>query len=259
MLKENKYYPNVLDIFIKELKLKNFLIIALTSKTYSEVVNLYKLNNIKFPFSAENGATFFVPKSNNKQDLVFKQIINKNATTSEKIIRKIECLPFNIKKNIVFIKDLSVDKQMKITRLKRQELKYFNRRNFSVSIIWKASNYSLFSLKKYLKKLKLQATFGGKMINISGIHNKLDALIYFKQLYFKNLNIKKCITVSIGDSENDVEILNYSDYSGIVIRKDKGKIKLVKNHNVFISSKPAPMGWVELLSKINKIMEREDI
>ena len=118
MLKENKYYANVLDIFIKELKLKNFLIIALTSKTYSEVVNLYKLNNIKFPFSAENGATFFVPKSNNKQDLVFKQIINKNATTSEKIIRKIECLPFNIKKNIVFIKVLSVDKQMKFTILK---------------------------------------------------------------------------------------------------------------------------------------------
>ena len=98
--------------------LKNFLIVALTSKTYSEVINLYKLNNIKFPFSTENGSTFFVPKSNNKQDFVFKQIINKNATTSDKIIRKIDSLPINSKKNIVFIKDLSFDKQMKITKLK---------------------------------------------------------------------------------------------------------------------------------------------
>ena len=259
MLKENRYHPNVLDKFIKKLTLRNFLIVALTSKTYSEVINLYKLNNIRFPFSTENGATFFVPKSNNKQDLVFKQIINKNATTSDKIIRKIDSLPINSKKNIVFIKDLSFDKQMKITKLKMQELEYFNRRNFSVSIIWKGSNYSLFSLKKYLKRLKLQATFGGKMINISGVHNKLDALIYFKQLYLKNLNMEKCITVSIGDSQNDVEILNYSDYSGIVIRKDKGKIKLIKNHNVFISSKPAPEGWVQLLSKINRKMEKEDI
>ena len=58
---------------------------------------------------------------------------------------------------------------------------------------------------------------------------------------------------------NDVEILNYTDYSGIVIRKEKSKISLIKNHNVFISKSSAPEGWVELLTKINKEMERKNI
>ena len=83
-----------------------------------------------------------------------------------------------------------------------------------------------FYLKNTFIKLNLQATFGGKMINISGIHTKLDALIYFKKMYLKEFKTNKSITISIGDSQNDVEILNYTDYSGIVIREDKSKIKL---------------------------------
>ena len=95
------------------------------------------------------------------------------------------------------------------------------------------------------------------MINISGVHTKLDALIYFKNMYLEKFNTNNCITISIGDSQNDVEILNYTDYSGIIIRKEKSKIRLIKNHNVFISNSSAPEGWVELLTKINKKMERK--
>ena len=45
-------------------------------------------------------------------------------------------------------------------------------------------------------------------------------------MYLKKFNTNNCITISIGDSQNDVEILNYTDYSGIVIRKEKSKIRL---------------------------------
>ena len=47
---------------------------------------------------------------------------------------------------------------------------------------------------------------------------------YTSKLY-KTSNYK---TISIGDSENDIEMLNYSDYSGIVKREDGKKIRLNK-------------------------------
>ena len=50
-------------------------------------------------------------------------------------------------------------------------------------------------------------------------------------------------------------MLNYTDYSGIVKREDKKKIKLIKNQNVFISNSFAPIGWVELLNIIKNKME----
>ena len=259
MLKENKYYPKVLDNFIKKLISKNYIIVVLTSKTYSEVKKLYNKNNIKFPLSSENGSCFYIPKSKNYKDLTFKKVINKKAIKSNEILRRLKKLPLIFLNNITFIKDLSLDKQAKITKLKISELVEFNNRNYSVSIIWKGSFSLLTLFRKYLMKLNLQETFGGKMINISGVHTKLDALIYFKNMYLNKFNTNNCITISIGDSQNDVEILNYTDYSGIVIGKEKSKISLIKNHNVFISNSSAPEGWVELLTKINKNMERENI
>ena len=136
MLKENKYYPKVLDNFIKKLISKNYIIVALTSKTYSEVKKLYNKNNIKFPLSSENGSSFYIPKSKNNKDLTFKKVINKKAIKSNEILRRLKILPIRFLRNITFIKDLSLDKQAKITKLKKSELVEFNNRNFSVSIIW---------------------------------------------------------------------------------------------------------------------------
>ena len=61
------------------------------------------------------------------------------------------------------------------------------------------------------------------MINTSGVHNKLDAVKYFKKFYSKKYKINKFSTICVGDSENDIEMLNYCDYSGIVKREDKKK------------------------------------
>ena len=66
------------------------------------------------------------------------------------------------------------------------------------------------------------------MFNISGNHNKLDALKYFEKLYENNFDKRNSTTISIGDSQNDIEILNYTDYSGIVRRKDKKKLNFLK-------------------------------
>ena len=66
---------------------KNYIIVVITSKTSCEVKQLYKKNNIKFPFSAENGASFYIPFSKNKKDLTFKVEKYKNTASFNKIIK----------------------------------------------------------------------------------------------------------------------------------------------------------------------------
>ena len=109
----------------------------------------------------------------------------------------------------------------------------------------------LFSLfKKYIKKNGLQTNFGGKLINISGVHTTRCFDLFLKK-YLKEFKTNKII-ISIGDSENDVEMLNYADYSGIVIREDNRKISLIKNQLLLVVFRPE--GWVEVLKKITKEM-----
>ena len=255
LLKDNKYYADILDEFIKKIILKNFLIIFITSKTFYEVKSLYKNNNICFSFSSENGASFNIIDKKSLNKYSFKRIINKNAITVSEIKKRLNSLPLKYQKYFSLISDLEITEQIKITKLEEKQLNDFYKREFSVSLSWNGSKTIYLKFKEKLDQLKLQATFGGKIINVSGLHNKLDAVKFYNQYTSKLYKTSNYKTISIGDSENDIEMLNYSDYSGIVKREDGKKIKLNKNHNVFISSSSAPKGWVEIVNLVSKKME----
>ena len=81
---------------------------------------------------------------------------------------------------------------------------------------------------------------------------------FLKDTTRKNLNKKKLITISLGDSQNDIEILNNSNYSGI-IKNDNYKIaNLKKKNNIFRSFSKAPYGWIEVIKKIIAKMEKDN-
>ena len=80
-------------------------------------------------------------------------IITPIKIKSNEILRKLKILPIRFLSNITFIKDLSLDKQAKITKLKISELVEFNNRNFSISIVWNGNIALLTLFRKYLIKL----------------------------------------------------------------------------------------------------------
>ena len=96
------------------------------------------------------------------------------------------------------------------------------------------------------------------MHNISGLHSKVDSMNFFTKKYKKKFRSKKLITISLGDSENDIEILNNSNYSGIIKSNSYKLSNFKKKNNIFRSFTEAPHGWVEVLKKIIIKMERDN-
>ena len=62
----------------------------------------------------------------------------------------------------------------------------------------------------------------------------------------------------MGDSQNDIEILNKSNYSGIIKNNSFKISNLEKKNNIFRSFTEAPQGWVEVIKKILIKMERDN-
>ena len=61
---------------------------------------------------------------------------------------------------------------------------------------------------------------------------------------------KRISTIAVGDSINDISMLNYSNYPCIISNRT---IK-IKNKNTLFTNKPAPMGWITIVKKaMNKI------
>ena len=135
LLKDNKYDPNVLDLFIKKLIDETFIIVALTSKTYVEVKSLYKNNNILFPFSSENGACYYLPYINTYEKIDFYKTVNTYAVNGKEIVKKLNSLPNKFHKLFSFITELNIKDQLKITKLKKKQLSDFYSREFSVAIV----------------------------------------------------------------------------------------------------------------------------
>ena len=109
----------------------------------------------------------------------------------------------------------------------------------------------------FLQTPHIVIVFGGKLNNISGLHSKLNSLSFFSNQYKQKLRNTKLIIVSLGDNQNDIEILNNSNYSGIIKNNTYKIISLNKKKNIFRSFTEAPFGWVEVLKKIIIKMERD--
>ena len=145
----------------------------MTSKTYREVIELYKEINFSFSFSVENGAATFININETKKNY-FKKIVHKNAVSRNVIKRIIYNDSFKkYSKYIDLIEDLDIETQMQISQLNGKGIFNFNRRNFSLPIIWKGPEHLIKSFRDDLLNYKLKAIFGGKMYNISGNHNIL--------------------------------------------------------------------------------------
>ena len=257
LLKENKYHYNPLHNYIKKLLGCEYIIIPVTSKTYSEVINILKEIKFRIPFSVENGAAYYIPVKNNK-DYFYKKILNPNVidkVTIKKILHKNTFKKYLY--NIQFIEDLSLSRQKEITKLSCNQLESFNQRDYSISILWYGDKNHKENFITALLKYNLKITFGGKLNNISGLHSKFDSMIFFSRHYKRKFRKKNLITISLGDSQNDIEILNNSNYSGI-IKTDNYKItNLKKKNNIFRSFTKAPYGWIEVLKKIIIKMEKD--
>ena len=257
LLKENKYHYDILNSFIKKLLKYGCIIIPVTSKTYLEVVDILTHIKYKLPFSVENGAAYYLPIKNTK-DYIYKKILNPyavNKTTIRKTLNK--NIFKNYLQNIKFIENLSSVDQKKITKLNNKQLEDFNSRQYSIPVLLNGDKYFKKNFEASLLKYNLKVIFGGKLNNISGLHSKLSSLNFFTNQYKKKLRTKKIITISLGDHQNDTEILNYSNYSGIIKNKTYKVINLKKKNNIFRSFTSAPYGWVEVLKKIIIKMEKD--
>ena len=257
LLKENKYYHNILNNFIKTLLKKEYEIIPVTSKTYLEVIDLLKQIKYKLPFSVENGAAHYIPINKGK-DYLYKKIVNPYAIKKNAIKKILNKSIFKTYlHNLKYIENLSIVEQKEITKLNSKQLEGFNSREYSISVLISGDKYLRKKFEETLFKYNLKIIFGGKLNNISGLHGKLNSLSFFSNQYKKKLRNTKIITISLGDNQNDIEILNNSNYSGIVKNNAYKIVNLKKKKNIFRSFTEAPFGWIEVLKKIIIKMERD--
>ena len=245
-------FGNNLNI-ARQLFEEGHFVIFNSSKTFTELKNFSQEQSFDLPIICENGGGIYSPKKyfkNLKKEregygVIFetKNIKNKIEFLKEEIIKIYG-------KYLAFFSDLNDVNKQKLSGLDTDSVKLALAREFTELILWQSNEENLVKFKEYLDFHDLKIIKGGRFHHISNNINKGISMHRLVNEYKKYYPSKNFITVAIGDSDNDFEMLNYADYPCIVKSSDNQIfVENIKSNNLFISNKQAPEGWAECINE----------
>ena len=248
LLNEENFSFKQIITFIKNLlKLDNFFIFFISSKTKEEMINLRKKMNINVPLIYENGAGIYDLKFCN----LIKEPLKKNIVLAKKKIKEIKKktnLFRGIKSNIRFLDSMDLKEVKMILGLPTDEIQFAIDRKFSRLFLFDGVESNL---KNQALEHGLSINKGGRVYSISDNFTKADAFKFVKNKIKKNYPHSNFI--GLGDSENDKKLLEAVDFACIIKNKNKQLNLNKKTSFIFRSKYEAPFGWREIIKKVMKL------
>jgi len=211
-------------------------LILSSSKTYDEMIVIRKELNNHDPFIYENGSGIYFEGNKVSLGISHSEISN---------------LLQDLKKRFSFISfyELGPEGIQKETGLDIYASERAYRREFTEPLIWKDSTQNLIIFKQLLQQNNLTAAQGGRFLTISSPKNKGDALLWVKKRY-ESIAKVKITTIGLGDSENDINMLDCAD-NAIIVRHPKKLPPNINGHaSLIITDAIGPKGWNEAIINI---------
>ncbi len=267
LLDSNYSFKNALPA-LRLIRKKNIPLILCSSKTRTEIEHYRKkLKNIH-PFISENGGGIYIPKSyfrfQGSGDFgELSRAVRGQGEENEKYhIIKLGAKYSDLRKALCELRakgfdvrgfgDMSIKEISGLTSLKTAEAKLAKQRDFDEPFVFKGSKASLNKLKQNIKLMGLTYT-QGEFFHIKGKSDKGRAVEILKELY--DVQNSKIITIALGDSPNDIEMLQNVDYPIVIQKPDGSYDKRIKVKKLIKAEGIGSEGWNRAVrSLLNKLL-----
>ncbi len=223
---------------LEYLKTLDIPLILNSSKTAAELIVIRQELDNHEPFIVENGAGIYLPKKENNNDAYEVVRFSKDRKNILSVLQKLRDkhdLPFT------GFNDMDIETIVSLTGLTKEQAKHAKKRDFTEPLQWhgNASQWALFCTE--LTQSGLVSVKGGRFISVSGKVDKGQAMNWLGNYYQQQFGAYP-VTIALGDSENDRQMLENADYP-VLIRSPAHDLPDIKSKNLNISDKFGPEGW----------------
>lgn len=248
---------------LSELEQRGIPVIPVTSKTLEEVLVLRKRLNLKTPFIVENGAAIYLPCDSmplyvNRQPPMTHQVtIDQTAYWCHAPGRRIafwqELLARQDPKFASLyttFSSLDIEEISALTGLNKHDAKQASEREFSDPIVWQGNSDERKEFIQCLSDQGVAVVEGGRFLHLMDMQaDKGRALLWLEKWIHSQLNNTDCIALALGDSENDISMLNAANTALLVRSKKHPFPNVTSSKHQFKSRFFGPAGWAELVSQ----------
>ncbi len=257
LLDHRTYSYSEAEEALKLLKERNIPLILCSSKTRDEIdVYRKKLSN-KEPLISENGGAIFIPENYEGLKCKFDKDVRlssveaiENGYLVIKIGSEYKVLADVFEKirsktgtNIKSITELTVDEVVQLTNLCKDEARLAVTREYSLPFIINDGAQEIESVKNEILSSGFNDTEGARFMHLMGANDKGKAVKILVDIFKKNHPETKIVSVGIGDSLNDLPMLEVVDRAFLVKKVSGNYEERIKVENLVYADGIGPVGW----------------
>ena len=227
---------------LEELQRRGIPLILNSSKTAIEILELQRALGIQAPFIAENGAGLYRVTAAGDS-----QLWHSFAMERELVLGQLRELRDEHQYGFTGFADMSPDQISACTGLTPAQAVAAAARAFSEPLQWQDTAERLQLFLGQIAAVGLCAAQGGRFLTVTGPCNKGAAM----QALLQELGtLDRAYVVALGDSPNDIELLQAADVA-VIIRSVHGeKLQVEGPARVIRSQAEGPSGWQEVMQTL---------
>jgi mannosyl-3-phosphoglycerate phosphatase len=240
---------------LQKLRSANIPVIPNTSKTFAELTELTQQIGLDGPFIVENGAAVYIPigyfafqpKHTKSENGFWVKEFSKSREFWLSLLAK---LKEQYEGQFNHFSNMSTQEIVEATGLSIKAAKLAAAREYGEPILWLGSAKTKTKFITEIEKLGGSPLQGGRFLHLSGECDKGKALNWLTQQFQIERGIEDCISIALGDGQNDVAMLEVADIAIRILSPANLPPSLTKQTHVYTSQNHGPRGWAESLEQI---------
>jgi mannosyl-3-phosphoglycerate phosphatase family protein len=251
LLDHDTYEHSPADALLTELEAANIPVVLVSSKTRDEITQLRLELANRHPFIVENGAAVYIPRGYFQTEPPQTEVlgdfwVRAFCEPREHWLRLIDQLPAVLKGQFSGFSQISVQAIAELTGLSLPAARRAASRQFGEPVHWQGDADTRSEFVRYLEQQGAKVLTGGRFMHVSGDSDKGRALDWLHQCYTADQS-RGLHSVAIGDSQNDIAMLEVADYALVIRSPAHPPPELSRGHGVMLSNSPGPSGWSQVV------------
>lgn len=256
LLDHHDYSHAPVDALLVELEAQGVPVVPCTSKTRAELIELRSELNNKHPFIVENGAAVFIPvnyfpEQPEETDEMDGYWVKAFVQPCRHWLSVLDDLTGGEAVAYQRFSNLDAGQIAALTGLSTEQAMLAAQREYGEPVMWMGSESAREQFIADLNARGAQVLQGGRFLHVSGHSDKGRALLWLHQQYQIAGNAQLS-SIALGDSQNDVAMLEVADHAIVVRSPVHPPPKLQRKNKLYLTQSPGPLGWKEGIQRILK-------